>query len=121
MKSSAQEASGNRSGSKEAEGNCMRMSNARLRKGNQNVEQLSNLDHVTTNPTSSRCEAQFFFFNIFEDNEAAIKVIIKGRTPTMRHVSRAHRVSLDWLFDSINLDPKSKSNMLTPRTNSWTC
>ena len=24
----------------------------------------------------------------------------------MRHVSRTHRVSLDWLFDIINLDPK---------------
>ena len=43
---------------------------------------------------------------IFEDNEAVIKMIIKGRSPTMRHVSRAHRVALDWLFDRINLDPK---------------
>ena len=25
---------------------------------------------------------------------------------TMRHVSRTHRVALDWLFDRINLDPK---------------
>ena len=24
----------------------------------------------------------------------------------MRHVSRIHRVALDWLFDRINLDPK---------------
>ena len=24
----------------------------------------------------------------------------------MRHVSRTHSVALDWLFDSINLDPK---------------
>ena len=30
----------------------------------------------------------------------------KGRSPTMRHVSRTHRVALDWLFDGINLDPK---------------
>ena len=27
-------------------------------------------------------------------------------SPTMRHVSRTHRVALDWLFDRINLDPK---------------
>ena len=40
------------------------------------------------------------------DNEAVIKMIIKGRSPTMRHVSRTHRVALDWLFDRINLDPK---------------
>ena len=44
--------------------------------------------------------------NVFEDNEVVIKMIIKGRSPTMRHVSRTRRVSLDWLFDRINLDPK---------------
>ena len=43
---------------------------------------------------------------VFEDNEAVIKMIMKGRSPTMRHVSRTHRVALDWLFDRINLDPK---------------
>ena len=43
---------------------------------------------------------------IFEDNEAVIKMIIKGRSPTMRHLSRTHRVALDRLFDRINLDPK---------------
>ena len=42
----------------------------------------------------------------FEDNEAMIKMIFKGRSRTMRHVSRTHRVALDWLFDRINLDPK---------------
>ena len=51
---------------------------------------------------------QFFssLLYVFEDNEAVIKMIIKGRSPTMRHVSRTHRVALDWLFDRINLDPK---------------
>ena len=28
----------------------------------------------------------------------------------MRHVSRTHRVALDWLFDRINLDPKIQIN-----------
>ena len=32
-------------------------------------------------------------------------MIIKGRSPTKRRVSRTHRVALDWLFDRINLDP----------------
>ena len=45
---------------------------------------------------------------IFEDNEAVIKMIIKGRSPTMRNVSRTHRVALDWLFDRTNLDPKNQ-------------
>ena len=43
---------------------------------------------------------------MFEDNEAVIKMILKGRSQTMRHVSRTHRVALDWLFDRINLGPK---------------
>ena len=41
-----------------------------------------------------------------EDNEAVLKMNIKVRSPTMRHVSRTHRVVLDWLFDRINLDSK---------------
>ena len=31
---------------------------------------------------------------------------MKERSPTMRHVTRTHRVALDWLFDRINFDPK---------------
>ena len=58
---------------------------------------------------SCRKEAMLY---VFEDTEAVIKMIVKGRSPTVRHVSRTHRVALDWLFDRINLDPKS--NTLTP-------
>ena len=64
---------------------------------------LNNIDCVPSNVQSSHQEALLF---VFEDNEAVIKMIIKGRSPTMRHVSRTHRVALDWLFDRINLDPK---------------
>ena len=64
---------------------------------------LSNIDQVLSNAHLSEKESQLY---IFEDNEAVIKMIIKGRSPTMRHVSRTHRVALDWLFDRINLDPK---------------
>ena len=35
-----------------------------------------------------------------------LKMISKGRSPTMRHVSKTHRVALDWLNDRFNLDPK---------------
>ena len=58
---------------------------------------------IPSNVNSSRQEALLY---IFEDNEAVTKMIIKGRSPTMRHVSRTHRVALDWLFDRIFLDPK---------------
>ena len=33
-------------------------------------------------------------------------MIMKGRSPKLRHVSRTHRVALDWLSHRINLDPK---------------
>ena len=64
---------------------------------------LNNVDHVSSNVRPSRFGAML---PVFEDNEAVIKVVIKGRSPTMRHVSRTHRVAQDWLFDRINLDPK---------------
>ena len=63
------------------------------------TDDLNNVDYVN----SSRQEA---LLHLFEDNEAVIKMIIKGKSPTMRHVSRTHRVALDWLFDRINLDSK---------------
>ena len=72
-------------------------------KGNRDVDQLSPVDCVTTNANSSQDESQL---HIFEDNEAVIKMIIKGRSPTMRHMSRTYRVALDWLFDKVDLDPK---------------
>ena len=64
---------------------------------------MKDIDAVPSNVQSARQEVLLY---VFEDNEAVIKMIIKGRSPTLRHVSRTHRVALDWLFDRINLDPK---------------
>ena len=64
---------------------------------------MENIDVVPSNVQSVNREALLY---VFEDNEAVIEMIIKGRSPTMRHVSRTHRVALDWLFDRINLDSK---------------
>ena len=64
---------------------------------------LDNNDHVSSNARSSQSGATLY---VFEDNEAVIKMIIKDRSPTMRHVPRTHRVALDWLFERINQDPK---------------
>ena len=61
------------------------------------------------NVQSSNQEALLY---VFEDNEAVIKMIIKGRSPAMRHVSRTHRVALDWLFDRMNLDPKIQNKYI---------
>ena len=67
------------------------------------INDLDNVDFIFSNVQSSH---QATLLSVFEDNEAVIKMIIKGRSRTMRHVSRTHRVALDWLFDRINLDPK---------------
>ena len=80
------------------------------------IDDLDNVDFITSNVNSSRREASY----IFEGNEAVIKMIIKERSLTMRHVSRTH-VALDWLFDRISLDPKSKPNTSTPKTKLLTC
>ena len=67
------------------------------------INDLHNVDLI-----SSHQEAMLF---VFEDNETVIKMIIKGRSPTMRHVSRTHRVALDWLFDRINLVTKNPNQI----------
>ena len=67
------------------------------------IDVVHDIDDVPSNVQSARQEALLY---VFEDNEAVIKMIMKGRSPTMRHVSRTHRVALDWLFDRINLDSK---------------
>ena len=66
-------------------------------------QRLNNIDCVPSNVQSSHQEALLY---VFEDNEAVIKMMIKGRSPTRRHVSRTHWVALDWWFDRINSDPK---------------
>ena len=64
---------------------------------------LINIDHVHSSGTHSGSNAML---HVFEDNEAVIKMIIKGRSPAMRLVSRTRRVALDWLSDRINLDSR---------------
>ena len=59
-------------------------------KGNRDVDQLSHVDYVTTNANYSQGESQLY---IFENNEAVIKMIMEGRSSTMRHVSRTHSVA----------------------------
>ena len=72
-------------------------------KSQRKIDVVKDIDSVPSNVQSARQEALLY---VFEDNGAVIKMIIKGRSPTMRHVSRTHRVALDWLFDRINLDSK---------------
>ena len=79
------------------------------------INDLDNVDCLPSIVSSSRQES---LLSVFEDNEAVIKMIIKGRSP--RHVSRTHRVALAWLFDRINLDPKIQIKYIDTKTNSLT-
>ena len=72
-------------------------------KSQKKIDVMEDIDSVPSTVQSARQEALLY---LFEDTEAVIKMIMKGRSLTMRHVSRTHRVALDWLFDRINLDSK---------------
>ena len=76
------------------------------------VDVMNDIDSVPSNVQSAQQEA---LLCVFEDSEAVIKMITKGRSPTMRHVSRTHRVVLDWLFDRINLDSKIQIKYIDTR------
>ena len=75
----------------------------RSQKSEGKINVLNNIDCVPSNVQSSHQEALLY---VFEGNEAVIKMITNGRSPTMRHVSRTDRVAIDWFFDRINLDPR---------------
>ena len=79
--------------------------------------ELSNDDFVPSNVNSCHKGTMLY---IFEDNEAVIKMIMKGRRHTLRRISRNHRITLDWLFDRITFDPKIQIRCVKS-TNSLTC
>ena len=86
-------------------------------KPHKNIDVMKDIDSVPSNVQSARHEA---FVYVFEDTEAVIKMIMKGRSPTTRHVSRTHRVALDWLFDRINLESQIQIKYVDTKTNSQT-
>ena len=69
---------------------------------------------IPTNPVD--CSKEVILFGERKWNDISAHKFFKGDSlsaeiskvvaPTMRHVSRTHRVALDWLFDRINLDPQ---------------
>ena len=54
-------------------------------KPHKKIDATKDIDAVPLNVQSERQEALLY---VFEDNEAVIKMIMRGRSPTMRHVSR---------------------------------
>ena len=60
---------------------------------------MENVDLIPSNVISSRQEVLLY---VFEDNEAVIKMIIKGRSHSLRRVSRTHRVAQIKYIDTKN-------------------
>ena len=87
------------------------------KKSHGTIDDLDNVDFISSNVNSSRQEALLY---VFEDNEAVIKMIIELKIPTMRHVFRTHRVALDSLFDRINLQPKIHIKYIDTKNHSQT-
>ena len=52
-------------------------------KSHNKIDVMQDIDSVPSNVQSASQEALLY---VFEDNEAVIKMIMKGRSPTMRHV-----------------------------------
>ena len=71
-------------------------------KRRQKVDRLSDVDNAPTNILLTMNLSCTFL----STTKQWSKWYLKGRCPTMRHVSRTLRVALDWLFDRIYLEPK---------------
>ena len=56
---------------------------------------FESIDHAPPSVPNSSHSTQLYFF---EDNVAVFQVFHKVRSPHHRHVTRTHRVDLDWLF-----------------------
>ena len=65
------------------------------------AKSLFDVDWVPTNMNVPKGRAKLL---ILEDNDAVIKMCNKQRSPMMRHVTRTHRVDLDWIFERIHTD-----------------
>ena len=69
---------------------------------NQNVSRRKNMSGQSCLEEIDRHCA---LLQIFDNRSAVIKMIVRGWGSMMKHVSRTHRVALDWLLDRISLDP----------------
>ena len=66
---------------------------------------LTNVDYVPTTLPEHDDKAVLL---VMEDNDAVIKMVVKSRAATMRHVGRTHRIDLDWLIERFQSDPGIK-------------
>ena len=76
--------------------------------------ETDSIDSVPPNPQISSQRAVLFRF---EEYDVVIKMIIKGRSPPIRHISRTRRVNPDWLGDQQIADILTKGSFTWER---WT-
>ena len=62
-------------------------------------DMLSQVDYVPPTVPLPSGRAKLI---ILEDNDAVIKMCLKQRTPAMRHVTRTHRVDLDFVVEQVS-------------------
>ena len=70
------------------------------------TEAIIKMDEVPSNISNEIEETAKII--IYEDNEAVIKTTTKGRSPNMRHLTRTHRIDLDWMFERFQSDEQNK-------------
>ena len=87
-------------------------------KSQKKIDVMEDIDSVPSNVQSARQEALLY---VFEDNEAVIKMIIKGRSPYNETCFQNPQrlLLIGYSIESIWIS-KSKSNTSTPKTNSQT-
>ena len=73
---------------------------------------LSNVDYVSPTLPPHQGNAKLI---CLEDNDAVIKMLIKGRTNKLWHVPRTHRIDLDWLFEILREDPGVNSKYINTK------
>jgi hypothetical protein len=65
-------------------------------------EALLNVDYVEPSLPPHEGKGKLL---VLEDNDAVIKMTVKGRSTNLRHVPRVHRIDLDSLFERFRTDP----------------
>ena len=79
--------------------------------GNSVLPDIRNTFDVDFVPPSIATSSGLAKLLLLEDNDAVIKMTLKMRAPTLRHVARTHRVDLDWLLSAYSMTPASQCTL----------
>ena len=60
---------------------------------------MDSTDYGRKNIPRSHFHARLY---VFDDSEAVIRMTTSGRSPTVRLVTRTHRIDLDWLWNALH-------------------